>query len=79
MYGFYQAPLMKSGISEEVWQLMKTDQEQFKQRVKAYFELGYPGWTVTSANYATRTIYLRDDRGSDKALFKREVQELTGK
>ena len=55
-------PLLKSGISEAVWQLMLTDEEEFKRRVKAYFALGYPGFTVAKASYSTRTIYLRDDR-----------------
>jgi hypothetical protein len=55
-------PLLQSCISEHIWQLMNTNPAEFKLRVKDYFAEGYPGWTVTKINYATRTIYLKDDR-----------------
>jgi hypothetical protein len=55
-------PMLQSCISEQVWHLMNTNPAEFKRRVKDYFARGYPGWTVTTVNYPTRTIYLKDDR-----------------
>ncbi|MDB4868276.1 MAG: hypothetical protein JWR03_2609 [Cohnella sp.] len=53
-------PLLRSGISDEVWRLKDTDPESFKARVKAYFALCYPGWRVVRAQYPD--IFLQDDR-----------------
>ncbi|RJX40903.1 hypothetical protein D3P09_02465 [Paenibacillus pinisoli] len=55
--------LCRSGISERIWAFFHSDPRQFKQEVTQYFELGYPGWLVVSANYQHRIIWLRDDRG----------------
>ncbi|RJG26673.1 hypothetical protein DQX05_01175 [Paenibacillus thiaminolyticus] len=54
-------PLMKSMIGNRLWSLKDSDPEAFKREVRAYFERGYPGWTVVRAKYPL--IYLRDDRG----------------
>ncbi|OPA76984.1 hypothetical protein BVG16_16480 [Paenibacillus selenitireducens] len=53
-------PLLKSGVSERIWNLQNTNPEAFKREVKAFFALGYPGWTVVRAKHPH--IYLRDDR-----------------
>lgn len=60
--GILDKPLLQSTISDEVWRLAGSDLDEFEQRVKGYFALGYPGWTVIDFDFATRTIYLRDDR-----------------
>lgn len=56
-------PLLQSGVGERIWALYETDQEAFKREVRAYFERGYPGWTVVKFNPEKRIIWLRDDRG----------------
>lgn len=52
--------LMKSMISERIWQLYQTDPDAFRAAVREHFARGYPGWTVVRAKYPF--IYLRDDR-----------------
>ncbi|GIO13567.1 hypothetical protein J19TS2_31220 [Cohnella xylanilytica] len=53
-------PLLRSGVSDRIWTLLKTDKPAFQQEVRRYFELCYPGWTVVRAKYPD--IFLRDDR-----------------
>jgi hypothetical protein len=53
-------PLLRSGVSDRIWALLKTDRPAFRAEVKRYFALCYPGWTVVRAQYPI--IYLRDDR-----------------
>jgi len=53
-------PLLRSGVSDRIWALMKTDKAAFMREVKRYFALTYPGWTVVRAKYPD--IFLRDDR-----------------
>ena len=55
-------PLLRSSVSNELWDLLKTDPTEFKKRVQQYFAIGYPGWRVVRADPKTKTIYLRDER-----------------
>ncbi|OAB34152.1 hypothetical protein PGLA_24975 [Paenibacillus glacialis] len=54
-------PLMKSMMGDRIWRLMQTDPEEFKRETRAYFALGYPGWSVVRVKYPI--VFLRDDRG----------------
>lgn len=53
-------PLLKSMMSAKIWRLMKPNPEEFKRQTIAYFEKGYPGWTVVRVKYPF--VFLRDDR-----------------
>ncbi|WP_340398074.1 hypothetical protein NST50_15305 [Paenibacillus sp. FSL E2-0202] len=53
-------PMMQSMMGERIWKLMKVDHEEFKRETKAYFALGYPGFTVKRVKYPI--VYLQDDR-----------------
>ncbi|MEK4880176.1 MULTISPECIES: hypothetical protein [Paenibacillus] len=53
-------PMMQSMMGERIWKLMKVDQEEFKRETKAFFALGYPGFTVKRVKYPI--VYLQDDR-----------------
>lgn len=53
-------PLMRSGVSKRIWDLLDQDPVAFKAEVVAYFAVAYPGFTVVRAKYPD--IYLRDDR-----------------
>ena len=55
--------LTQSGIGERIWALYETDPAAFRREVKAYFALGYPGWTARKVSYKQRIIWIRDDRG----------------
>ena len=59
--------LMKSSVSDRIWELYKTDPEAFKKAVTEYFALGYPGFKVVRADPNERLIYLRDERVSRNA------------
>jgi hypothetical protein len=54
--------LTQSGVGERIWALYHTDPAAFRREVKAYFALGYPGWTVRKVSYKSRIIWIRDDR-----------------
>jgi hypothetical protein len=53
-------PLMRSGVSKRIWNLIDEDPDAFKKEVIAFFAVAYPGFTVVRAKYPD--IYLRDDR-----------------
>ncbi|WP_271751543.1 hypothetical protein [Cohnella sp. JJ-181] len=53
-------PLLRSGVSDKIWALLKTDKAAFQQEIVRYFALCYPGWTVKRAKYPD--IFLQDDR-----------------
>lgn len=61
-YDEYGVPLTRSNVAERIWSLYNTDQAAFKRKVRDYFALGYPGWSVVKANYQQRIIWIRDDR-----------------
>jgi hypothetical protein len=54
-------PLLKSMMGAQIWKLMQPSPEEFKRETIAYFEKGYPGWTVVRVKYPF--VFLRDDRG----------------
>jgi hypothetical protein len=49
-------------MGNQIWKLMRDDEEKFKQETRAYFALRYPGWTVVKVKYPI--VFLRDDRGA---------------
>lgn len=51
-------PKMKSMIKPEWWEIYHSEPDKFRQKVKDYFALGYPDWTVTRASYKDKLIYL---------------------
>lgn len=55
-------PLTQSGIADHVWQLAGEDFDEFERRVKDYFALGYPGFSVAEYDFDRRIVWLRDDR-----------------
>lgn len=55
-------PLTQSGVSERLWAIAGDDMDEFERRVKDYFALGYPGFTVEKYDFERRIIWLRDDR-----------------
>ncbi|WP_020621100.1 hypothetical protein [Paenibacillus daejeonensis] len=67
IYDEFGVPLTRSGVGERIWALFHDDPEAFKREIRAYFERGYPGWTVRKANYEQRIIWLRDDRSRSNA------------
>jgi hypothetical protein len=61
-YDEHGKPLLRSTMDGGVWEIYHSDPFEFKRKVKAYYALGYPGWTVVKANFELKAIWLRDDR-----------------
>ncbi|OXM17342.1 hypothetical protein CGZ75_12275 [Paenibacillus herberti] len=55
-------PMCRSGVAEWIWAFYRSDPRRFKEEVKKHFELGYPNYTVRSANYEQRVIWLQENR-----------------
>lgn len=53
-------PPMKSLIGRRIMALLETDPEAFEREAKAYFALGYPGFTIV--RFENPLFYLQDDR-----------------
>jgi hypothetical protein len=49
--------LLQSMISERIWKIKQSDQQQFISEVRRYFALGLPGYKVVRAKYPI--IYLK--------------------
>ncbi|AFH62243.1 hypothetical protein B2K_16195 [Paenibacillus mucilaginosus K02] len=60
MMEMQHTPLTKSMINQDLWTLMESEPDRFKQEVKSYFARTYPGFVVVRAKYPL--IYLRDER-----------------
>jgi hypothetical protein len=58
-------PLLRSGVSDKTWALLKTDKAAFGRELRRYFAIAYPGWTVVRAKYPI--VFLQDDRGEHSA------------
>ncbi|QHT60646.1 hypothetical protein GXP70_12315 [Paenibacillus lycopersici] len=63
-YDEFGVPLMQSGVSDAIWELRKTDPAAFKVRVREYFAVAYPSFTVEAAtvNEREKIIWLKDER-----------------
>ncbi|AZN43379.1 hypothetical protein [Paenibacillus albus] len=68
-YDDFGIPLTQSGVSAALWELRKTDPTAFKVRVREYFAVAYPGFTVAAAtlNDREKIIWLKDERRTQVA------------
>ncbi|WP_337032462.1 hypothetical protein [Paenibacillus illinoisensis] len=53
-------PLLRSMMGERIWRLFDTDKAAFQRETIAYFERGYPGWSVKKVKYPH--VFLEDKR-----------------
>lgn len=53
-------PLTRSFISREFWDIK--DQVEFRRRVRDYFALGYPGWSVEKIDRESKIVWIKDNR-----------------
>lgn len=56
----FGVPMTRTLIANNYWEL--TDQKEFERRVKEYFALGYPGWSIEKVDREAMIVWIKDNR-----------------